>query len=448
MNVKENPISPVLSQFALPESVCEILNMLQNAGYEAYIVGGCVRDLLLYNGMVLPNDWDIATSATPAESMEIFKTYRVIPTGLKHGTISILLDGVSYELTTFRIDGEYQNARSPESVSLTRSLAEDVIRRDFTINALAYSPRTGLVDLVGGLEDLSKRQITCVGEASQRFREDSLRILRALRFASTLGFEIQVDTKQALFEACGGLRQISSERVRVELEKLLCGKYALEVLREFGRVVSVVLPEIVPFLESQAWERTLLVVRYSPQVPLLRWVALLYAIDMRVYERDSQVKKTSVESLLRGLRFDNKSIVKICELIVQIDMPLGDSVIEILRGLRDFGEEFLRDWLALQRARQMARDYSCVQALESSTGLFDRIEKNLDEILKARLPFSLKHLALNGRDLQSIGVKNGKIIGQILNELLNQVMVGDVENTRSELLGKAQELYQEIRLDR
>lgn len=437
-----------LCKFVLPESVRVILNTLQNAGHEAYVVGGCVRDLILHDGVVLPNDWDIATSATPAESMEIFKSYRVIPTGLKHGTISILLDGVSYELTTFRIDGEYHNARSPESVSFTRSLAEDVIRRDFTINALAYSPRTGLVDLVGGLEDLSKRQIACVGEASQRFKEDSLRILRALRFASTLGFEIQVDTKQALFEACWGLKQISSERVRIELEKLLCGEYALGVLREFGRVVSVVLPEIVPILESNVWERTLLVVRYSPKEPLLRWVALLYAVNMRVYERDSQVKKTggdvlndmpSVERLLRGLRFENKSIMKICKLIAHIDIPLGDSVVEILKGLRDFGEEFLRDWLALQKARQMAGDHS----LESSISFFERIENNLDEILQARLPFSLNHLALNGRDLQSIGVKNGKAIGQILNELLNQVIDGDVRNTRLELLNKAQELYRE-----
>lgn len=441
-----------LSKFTLPESVCEILNMLQNAGHEAYIVGGCVRDLLLYDGAVFPDDWDIATSATPVESMEIFKTYRVIPTGLKHGTISILLDGVSYQLTTFRIDGEYQNARSPESVSFTRSLAEDVMRRDFTINALAYSPYTGLIDLVGGLEDLSKKKIVCVGEASKRFREDSLRILRALRFASTLGFEIHIDTKQALYEACAGLRQISSERVRIEFEKLLCGEHALEVLSEFGRVVSVVLPEVLSILESQMWERTLLVVRYSPKIPLLRWAALLYAIDMRVYERDSQVKKTrgdilndmsSVESLLRRLRLDNRGIMRICDLIAHIDMSLGDSVVEILRSLRDFGEEFLRDWLALQKARQMARDHFCVRALESSTDLFDRIEKNLDEILKAHLPFSLKHLALNGRDLQSIGIKNGKIIGQILNELLNQVINGDVENTRLELLSKAQELYQE-----
>lgn len=425
--------------FALPLEVCEILGQLHKAGYEAYIIGGCVRDLILYDGRISPSDWDITTSATPSECMEIFDTYRVIPTGLKHGTISIVINKKSYEVTTFRIDGEYRDSRSPESVSFTRSLQEDVARRDFTINALAYSPDVGLIDLVGGLEHLSQKQLVCVGEAKKRFSEDALRVLRALRFASTLGFSLHSQTKQALFESQKGLKHISKERVKSELEKLICGDYTSVVLDEFGCILIQVLPELASVLALEVlWKHTLLVMQNTPKVPLFRWVALFENLFLDEGQNAyGQRNVSGLQSILKRLCFDRQSTQRILHLLTRVDLPFGDCMRDVRMGLRDFGEVFMRDWIVFQKAR--AKAFSASES-ESRLAYYEHIECLMGEILSKKLPFCLKDLAINGRDLQSIGMKNGKRIGEVLEFLLSQVIEQKLENKPSELLKKAQEL--------
>ena len=253
----ESCFNPKTFSPSLPKGVQFILHHLQSHGYEAYIVGGCVRDMILHTlesqgnaksdvkSQNLPSDYDIATSALPSEVARLFP--RTIPTGLKHGTISIMYDNIMYKVSTFRIEGTYSNKRAPDSVSFTLELKQDLQRRDFTMNALAYSPQTGLIDKVNGLRDIINRKIVCVGEAALRFDEDALRILRALRFAATLGFEIEFHTDSALRECAKNLCYISKERIRDELTKLLCGRAAQKIVREYSDVLCVALGGMISF---------------------------------------------------------------------------------------------------------------------------------------------------------------------------------------------------------
>ena len=229
--------------FTLPSYVSLALEKLNNHGFEAYVVGGCVRDSLMGRA---PNDWDITTDALPEQLLSTFAEYRVIPTGLQHGTVTVLIDDHPLEITTYRIDGTYSDNRHPDSVSFTRSLREDLARRDFTINALAYHPQTGIVDHFSGLADLDNRQIVCVGDPEKRFTEDALRILRALRFSAQFGFPIEKMTAKAIHRLAPLLRRIAVERVQSELVKLLCGEYVRDVMLAFPDVIGIILPEIVP----------------------------------------------------------------------------------------------------------------------------------------------------------------------------------------------------------
>ena len=227
----------------LPKSVELILSKLNNCGYEAYIVGGCVRDSIIGT---TPHDWDICTSALPEQVMEVFEGYKIIPTGLKHGTVTIIIDDAQYEVTTYRIDGKYEDNRHPKEVSFTSDLKEDLSRRDFTINAMAYNPSIGLVDYFGGKKDIRKKLIKCVGNPDERFNEDALRIMRTLRFASTYGFVITEETSSAVHCNVALLNNIAKERINTELCKLLCGEGVLEILLNYNDVISTIIPELKP----------------------------------------------------------------------------------------------------------------------------------------------------------------------------------------------------------
>ncbi|WP_052057506.1 CCA tRNA nucleotidyltransferase [Helicobacter sp. MIT 03-1614] len=420
----------------LPKEVLYILESLQSAGYEAYIVGGCVRDMLLAQNSHIPyviNDYDITTSALPQEVMKLFA--HTIHTGLKYGTISVLIESQSYEVTTFRIDGSYINARSPKNVTFTCSLAQDLQRRDFTINALAYAPCSGLIDEVGGLADLQHKRIVCVGDAFARLNEDILRILRALRFSSTLGFEIDSHTKEAIFSLSSKVCLIAKERIRVEFTKLLCGAWVKVVLDEFRFVISEILPQMREIIANNTlWQHTLSMLdNLTPRSHTLAWVAFLYHTD-----------ELKARDILQSLKFDTYNKDYICSLLVYVKKPLDNNPTTLKTMLVDMGgrkkgEAMFKDMLKLKVAVINAQDTADkAQKLQ----MLDSIHSLLECVLASSVPLELKELCLNGRDLIYIGVPKGKRIGEILHFLHQEVLHERVSNTKEALLSKAQAFLQ------
>lgn len=367
----------------------------------------------------LPSDYDIATSALPSEVARLFP--RTIPTGLKHGTISVMYDNVMYEVSTFRIEGTYSNKRAPDSVRFTLELKQDLQRRDFTMNALAFAPHSGLIDEVGGVNDIINRKIVCVGEAVLRFDEDALRILRALRFAATLGFEIEFHTDSALRECAKNLCYISKERIRDELTKLLCGRAAQKIVREYSDVLCVALGGMISFeglevrLPQNAESHTLV------------WALFLAQVCQR--ER--------VEALLQSLKFDNKTRRHIVEILKACEIPLKASKDEIARHIIALGgRESGREWLSGER---ILRDMIRLKSVVVDEQGLKEFKKNVEQVLDSTLPLSLKELCINGDDLRALGFV-GKDIGRILRILLDEIVSGRVEDSKNVLLARAVEL--------
>lgn len=367
----------------------------------------------------LPSDYDIATSALPSEVARLFP--RTIPTGLKHGTISIMYDNIMYEVSTFRIEGTYSNKRAPDSVSFTLELKQDLQRRDFTMNALAYSPQTGLIDKVNGLRDIINRKIVCVGEAALRFDEDALRILRALRFAATLGFEIEFHTDSALRECAKNLCYISKERIRDELTKLLCGRAAQKIVREYSDVLCVALGGMISFEGLE--------VRLPQNIESKAFVWALFLAQVCQRER--------VEALLQSLKFDNKTRRHIVEILKACEIPLKASKDEIARHIITLGgREARREWLSGER---ILRDMIRLKSVIADEQGLKEFKKNLEQVLDSTLPLSLKELCVNGDDLKALGFV-GKDIGRILQILLDEIVSGRVEDSKNVLLARAVEL--------
>lgn len=367
----------------------------------------------------LPSDYDIATSALPSEVARLFP--RTIPTGLKHGTISVMYDNVMYEISTFRIEGTYSNKRAPDSVSFTLELKQDLQRRDFTMNALAYSPQTGLIDKVGGLRDIINRKIVCVGEAALRFDEDALRILRALRFAATLGFEIEFHTDSALRECAKNLCYISKERIRDELTKLLCGRAAQKIVREYSDVLCVALGGMI---RLQGLE---VILPQNAESHTLVWALFLAQVCQR--ER--------VEALLQSLKFDNKTRRHIVEILKACEIPLKASKDEIARHIITLGgRESGRDELSGER---ILRDMIRLKSVIADEQGLKEFKKNVEQVLDSTLPLSLKELCVNGDDLKALGFV-GKDIGRILQILLDEIVSEKLKHSRETLLVRAVEL--------
>lgn len=441
----------------LPEEVKKVLSMLEDAGFEAYLVGGCVRDFLL--GTV-PHDFDIATNALPEGTEKVFADFPVIETGLKHGTVTVFMNKMPLEITTYRSDGSYSDGRHPDQVHFTHSLEEDLARRDFTINAIAYSPKRGIVDLFGGQRDLRKEQICTVGEAKERFTEDALRIVRALRFSSALGFSIEEQTAAAARALKERLSIISAERIYTELTKLLCGENVRNVLINYPEILGVWLPELLPMVGFHqhnfhhiytVWEHTASVVEAIPPVPHLRWAALLHDCGKPgTFSMDAEgvghfyghhKRSTGMaEDILDRLKADNNTKTKVTALIRRHDTPLEQDPKCIKRILNKLGTELFFDLIKLQRADNMGQ----APQFRDRQQKLDGIEAMALEILNTADCFSLKSLAVSGEDLIALGIPTGPAMGKILNLLLEAVIDGQMPNEKNTLLLKSKEYYAKI----
>lgn len=432
--------------FALPPQARQALELLQAAGYEAYVVGGAVRD---YARGETPHDWDITTSALPNETERVFAAFRLIETGLKHGTVTVLIGGVPLEITTYRVDGAYTDHRRPDAVRFTASLTEDLARRDFTMNAMAYSPAAGLQDPFGGREDLKNGLVRCVGEPARRFTEDGLRILRALRFASVLKMQLEPATAKAVHECRENLRSIAAERVHTELTKLLCGAGVEGILLTYRDVLAVPLPEIVPMFDfaqhnphhnKDVWAHTAAVTAATPPEPVLRWAAFLHDIGkppcfslaadgVGHFYGHAQKSAELAEKILQRLRFDNGSWAEIVKLIRYHDLPIQPDKKQVKRLAGRLGVDSVRRLIALHKADTRGQSAIC----QSRLAEYDRVEQVLEEILAEQACFSLKDLAVNGRDVMALGLK-GPAIGRALQACLNAVMEEKLPNEKKALL--------------
>lgn len=438
-------------EIEIPQGAAWVLEQLRDAGYEAYVVGGCVRDSLLHR---MPDDWDITTSAKPEDTKRIFR--RTVDTGIQHGTVTVMVDRTGYEVTTYRIDGEYADGRHPEHVTFTASLLEDLKRRDFTINAMAYSPAEGLVDEFDGIGDINRRVIRAVGDPVQRFTEDALRMMRAIRFSAQLDYRIDEDTREGIRLLAPNLQKVSAERIRVELEKLLLSEhpeelkeaYELGLLRQF-------LPELSECMECgqnnphhclSVGDHILCAVKAARRDKVLRLALLLHDIAK------PQVKTTDengidhfhghadrsaalADRILRDLKYDNQTREAAVRLIAWHDCNLGDSLPEIRKSISELGEEWFLPLLEVKTSDVEAQsDYQRDEKL----GKIEYWRNAFEEIRCAGDCLSLKDLAVSGKDLIAAGAAPGKEIGRILHEMLEEVLREPAHNTREYLLEKWQ----------
>lgn len=425
--------------------------MLERAGHSAYAVGGCVRDSLLGR---TPKDWDICTSALPEQIRLAFPACRTADTGLKHGTVTLLLDHTPYEVTTYRVDGAYSDRRRPDSVSFSPDLRDDLSRRDFTVNAMAYHPQEGLVDCFEGLSDLREGVIRCVGHADERFEEDALRILRALRFASVLNFRVEAETAQALRAAAIYLNAVAAERVSTELSLLLTGLSVTEVLLEYVSVLEAVLPEIGPavgflqhnpYHDRDVWSHIATAVGAVPPDPVLRLTMLLHDLAKPglYFMKDSighfyghqKAGADMAQKVLERLKYDRRTINAVTELVLNHDIDIPPDEKRIKRRLNQFGEARLRQLIAVHRADMAAK---APLARERGSAALDAAEAILDEIIRTHECFSIRGLAVSGKDLLRLGIPEGPAVGQTLSRLLESVTAGELPNEKEALLREAE----------
>lgn len=407
----------------IPLAVEQALCRLEAHGYEGYAVGGCVRDSLLLKA---PNDWDITTSAEPEQTCAVFSDCRVIRTGIAHGTVTVLLDGMPLEITTYRTDGDYLDHRHPVGVTFSKSLEEDLLRRDFTVNAMAYHPQKGIVDLFGGREDLQEHLIRCVGEPCRRFDEDGLRILRALRFAAVLDFDIHPKTASALRAQRQLLSHIAAERIREEFCKLLCGKGAVRVLESYWDVVTVFLPACGRCSED-AHRQCLRALSSEREGDLVtRLALLLWGVGY------TEGALPAVRQVLKELRFDNATVLAVAELSDACNRPLSAETGAVKRLMRTFSET------QILRLAELRRCICLASGAETAAELADvaAIPSVMAALRASDACFSLKTLAVKGNDLLAVGLC-GKEIGTMLESLLEQVIDGVLPNEKSALLAEA-----------
>lgn len=433
-------------QFPMLPQAAQAIQRLREAGYEAWIVGGCVRDFLLGR---TPTDYDLTTSALPQETETVFAGEKLIETGLRHGTVTVVLDGVPLEITTYRVDGGYTDARHPDGVTFTRSLREDAARRDFTINAMAYAPGAGLQDFFGGQEDLSAGVIRAVGEPDRRFQEDALRILRAIRFASVLGFELDPGTDAAARRNAHLLTKISVERVFVELGKLLCGPGAGKILSAYPDILGVVIPELTPMVGFEqhnvhhcydVYTHTAVAVDHVPPELKLRLAMLFHDIGKPAtfsmgedgqghFYGHPKVSAALAEQILVRLRAPKRLREAVVRLVRVHDWPLSTEPRLIRRRLQQLGEEGFFDLLRVQKGDTAA----CF--LSDCTREDDRneVEDAAKAILAAKPCLTVRDLAVSGRDIMALGYC-GPGVGAALRGLLERVIAGEIPNEKTALL--------------
>ncbi|MCX8129311.1 MAG: CCA tRNA nucleotidyltransferase [Clostridia bacterium] len=432
---------------SIPAAPLSIIDTLNQNGYEAYVVGGCVRDSILG---VKPKDWDIATSAKPDEIKKVFN--KTIDTGIQHGTVTVVIKGENFEVTTYRVDGEYADSRRPKSVSFTSSLKDDLSRRDFTVNAIAYHPEKGFADPFNGMEDIKECVIRCVGDAGERFREDALRMLRAIRFSAQLNFSIDALTHKAIEDHNGLIRNISQERIREELTKLLLSEYPERFLLLYRTyLLKHILPEFEPcFLTKQnnpyhiysVAEHTIKAVASIRQTPVLRWTMLLHDLGKPLTKTTDEKgidhfyghpdKSFHIaQKILYRLRFDKKTIDKVCRLVKLHDRPIELTCNAVRKAVYSVGDDIFPELLEVKEADYKAQNPDfLIKRLEK----ISIIRSMYNNIKQENQCFSLNNLAVNGNILKQEGFKEGKEIGNILKRLLDAVIDDPELNEKEKLL--------------
>ena len=439
----------------LPADVSKIINILESNGHEAYAVGGCVRDCILGK---TPHDWDITTSALPSQVKALFP--RTFDTGIEHGTVTVLLHGTGYEVTTYRVDGKYEDSRHPKEVRFTTSLEEDLKRRDFTINAMAYNDSKGLVDLFGGEADLKAGIIKAVGNPMERFSEDALRMLRALRFSAQLGFEIEAATYYAIKELAPTLERISAERIQVEMVKLVTSNHPEKLRDVYDTGLSkVFFPELDTMMECEqvnkhhqytVGEHTIVAMGYTPADKVLRLAAMLHDIAKpacKTVDENGQnhfklhpVKGADMaRHFMRRLKFDNDTTDRVCTLVKNHDDRPEINSRNIRRLIIRVGRDNFDNLLALKRADTMAQsDYHRKEKLD----YIDAMEAEYRQIIAKEDCLSIKALKVNGKDLIEMGVSQGPRIGEILKALFEDVVDTPEHNNREYLLNQIKDMLQ------
>ncbi len=435
-------------KFEIPDGARRILQTLNGAGHEAYLVGGCVRDLL--RG-VEPHDWDICTSALPEETERCFADRRVIETGLKHGTVTVLEEGEPYEITTYRTEGPYSDSRRPDFVRFVPGLEEDLARRDFTMNAIAMDLQGNLRDPYGGVDDIKAGLIRCVGEPGHRFQEDGLRVMRALRFAAVFGYEIEEQTAETVHENRAMLDRVAEERINVELRKLLVGKDAGNVLRQYPDVFCQFWPELGPLVTLEqhnpwhcwgGWEHTIHAVEAAPADVTLRLAMLLHDIGKPACKSTDEqgidhfyghpaVSAQMADEMLRALKFDSKTQERVLLLVERHDIQMPPRSQVIRRWLNRLGPEAFFQLLEVKRADNMGQ---APEKVQDRLVELDEIKAKAEQILAERQCLTLKDLAVDGRDVIAAGIEPGPEVGRVLEELLERVLSGEVPNEREVLL--------------
>ena len=438
----------------LPLPVTRAVSVLESCGYEAYTVGGCVRDSLLGR---TPNDWDITTNATPEQMKACFGDFRVIETGIKHGTLTVIVEGMQLEITTYRNDGEYLDNRHPVQVTFSEHIEDDLSRRDFTVNAMAYHPTRGLVDLFGGREDLQAGIIRCVGNAQTRFEEDGLRILRAVRFAAVLDFAIDADTAAAIHNCRHLLSGIAAERIREEFCKLICGRGAERILREYIDVIGIFLPELLSCVGFEqntkyhcydVFEHTLHALALCSNDDLItRLGILLHDIGKPLcYTEDEQgghfkghapAGVAITEELLWRLRFDGNTVHRLKLLVELHDIPLSAEKKAVKRLLQRLSEADILRLLEIKRCDRLAH----AKDFQELSPELKKIPETIEQLRAEDACFTLKKMAVSGTDLMHIGIPEGKEIGRVLQSLLEDVIEERLPNEKNVLLQAAKERF-------
>ena len=437
----------------IPQNANLIIHRLQNAGFEAFAVGGCVRDSLL--GLT-PHDWDICTSAKPEQIKACFEDFNTIDIGIKHGTVAIIVDKEPFEVTTYRVDGEYRDNRHPESVTFTSNLREDLARRDFTVNAIAYNEEYGIADFYGGESDLKNRLIRCVGNPDERFREDALRILRALRFASCYRFSIENETAAAIHHNSGLLNNIASERIQSELVRLLCGDGAEDILNEFRDVFAVFIPELAETFDFDqknkhhcydVFHHITHSVGLIESDPILRLTMLFHDIakplvcttdsrGARHFKGHQLVSADIARNALSRLRFPSETIETCVTLIIYHDVRFNGTVPQVKRVLNKLGDENMRRLFKVQYADTLSQSE---YVREEKLRKIDTAKAQFEQVMARQECFSLRQLAVNGRDLIAAGITDGREIGRVLAFLLDSVIDEALPNEKAALLSAAKE---------
>lgn len=443
----------------LPENISCALDMLESAGHEAWVVGGCVRDSLMG---IIPHDYDITTSALPAETEQVFAGYRLIETGLKHGTVTVLTDGSPIEITTYRVDGEYRDSRRPERVTFTRNIRDDVSRRDFTMNGIAYNPKQGYFDEFGGAEDIKAGVIRCIGKPEKRFREDALRILRGLRFSASLGFEIEENTARAMHDTRELLNKISAERVFSELCGLLTGRNShrniFRVLTEFRDIAAVIIPEFrecTGFVQHSrfhcfdVYEHCVMSAQKAAEISAGSECRLPLTLAMLLHDigkpqrftlgEDGEghfyghaaVSADIAEDILRRLKCSNALRERVCAIVRYHDVPLSDTDKSVRRLLRKYGLETVRDICLAHICDDSAKTPECAGRCGEWRAVLSRAET-----LAPSCCLTLKDLAVDGKALSGL-MEPSPEMGKALKFLLDEVINGNFPNEREFLLKEA-----------